>query len=202
MSYSCSFANASSALPSKIAFAAIVEAASYQYDRANRADQNAFEGRLNELGEFNKAFRYDGEIDEIRSCMRYILRMNGNEEAMREEARKSPVTVVETVSAAKKLEFDERPTKKIRTSASFESINSIDPEINQEAKSKKNVSRTASNARVLKLPNDDGCTEGRVWETLELSSTHGKRSSASDLAKCLFDDAKPKATRIVPQVVG
>ncbi|KAL3785686.1 hypothetical protein HJC23_008719 [Cyclotella cryptica] len=207
VSYSCVFPVASSALPSKVAFAAIVEAATQNYFME---DQIAFQERLEELSCLNDAFDYNAEIADIRKCMRWILNRNGDRDAMREMDGASPVTVVDgEPSPAKRQKFwstksENVPKSDANKSAASSTSNSKDGEINHsESKQKKYLASGLFNARATNAANGGGIRDCLVRESLEEPQVRAPSTRPSCSAHVhLFDGEKPKAFKRVSQTVG
>jgi hypothetical protein len=202
VSYSCAFPVASSALPSKVAFAAIVEAASQNY---LMEDQIAFQRRLEELSSLNEAFDYTGEIAEIRKCMRWILNRNGDTEAMREINGASPVTVVDIESSpAKKQKFSSVDTENMlngvanKSAASSTSV-SMPCELNRgESKQKKHLPSSLFHPRA---PNGGGTRDCRVRETLDEPQVLAPNARPSCWAHVRLFGEKHEAKTRVSQTV-
>lgn len=203
VSYSCAFPIASSALPSKVAFAAIVEAASQNYVMD---DQIAFQRRLEELSSLNGAFDYNDEIAEIRKCMRWILNRNGDTDAMREIDGASPVTVVYTESRpAKKQKFSTDSENMLNGTANKSAASSTSVSMacvfnRRESKQKKHLPSNLFNPRATYFANGGGTRDCRVTETLEepqVLAPNARPSCSIHIHR--VDGQKPDAKTRVPQ---
>lgn len=142
VAYSSSYPMATSALPSKVALSAILEAVS---DNIEGEEQMTFQDRLHGLSEINWAFDYDEEIREIRNCIRSILHMEGCRKEMRELGGVSPVTVldfkVEPTSSPRKRDIasveNASQSKNVGNLSSCASVDSISCEVNHSSREQK-----------------------------------------------------------------
>jgi hypothetical protein len=202
----------STALPSKIALAAVLEAVADNI--VDCEEQANIQDRLEDLCQMSKVFDRDDEVQSIRETMRTLLQSNVDLEKVRKLGGESPVAVCEidpeSSSPAGKQEYttvkDEgiNVVSQSQNSESFSpgaSVNSIAFEVNPTKDPKKEPDIdviTAANSTIEEVE-DPG--QGRVWCSVE--EPHpldlSKRRSC-DISLDIFD-VKPKAAQRVSEVV-
>lgn len=201
--YSESCAEAASHFPSKIALAALIEAAADTlWDDDEK--QEEFQAKLVSLAAKYKVFEVDGDVEQIRQCMQSLLQEKEcHEDLSSMHGGASPLTV---------LEFDMEPvdgkkedasveqgvslvsaSQKTEACSSVASDNSIDCEVNplKDVKKEPTISEDTEGSNAVDEVEVPG--EGLVWETLEMSRTADPKKRPSCLDCLDIFDVKPKA---------
>jgi hypothetical protein len=216
VAYSSEFISVTSALPSKIALAAILEAATDNIVEGK--DQLKFQARLRELSVKIVAFDVTPEVEKMRKNIRTMLHWNGCREEMRSMGGASPVTVLNvevesTTTPAMKRDVGSlregesakncSPAKKTKELTSRDTVNTVDHGTNPKDTKQNNEPSVSDATESTNTAEDEVPSEGRVWETWEvpkLRDLHDRQSSYCTCLDTIFDDEKPKATEKMPNV--